>query len=105
LSNSLIRLQWRGDERWTEVTGLTTNVPNTETIREAAVCQKKKNYDQKKERPRNFRAARHCQVALAQLIVRLIVGVPLDAAGCAESTNVVVPVTVTFRAPLWEACV
>jgi len=46
-----------GDERWTAVTGLTTDVPNIETIRQAAVCQKKRNYDQKKERPRNIEAA------------------------------------------------
>jgi len=31
-----------GDECWTAVTGLTTDVPNIETIREAAVCQKKR---------------------------------------------------------------
>ena len=30
-----------GNERWNKVTGLTTDVPNIESIREAAVCQKK----------------------------------------------------------------
>jgi len=39
------------------------------------------------------------------LIVMLTVGEPLDAAGVAVIANVVVPVTVTFRAPLCDASV
>ena len=31
-----------GDERWNKVTGLATDVPNIESIRKAAVCQKKR---------------------------------------------------------------
>jgi hypothetical protein len=35
-----------GDERWTEVTGLTTDVLSTENIVKAAVCQEKRTFYQ-----------------------------------------------------------
>jgi hypothetical protein len=38
---SVLSLFAVGDERWSEATGLTTNIPNVYTIREAAGCQEK----------------------------------------------------------------